>query len=423
MVDGAMIAPSNNPIPLLQSPKEKIFALLLLLSLCALSFGVKHQQYKVFLSKKPLELHAQVLLQYPKNGHFVLKLQDTHNNHFYITSEEDIKDLTHHFVRAWGKMGRCSFWQFLKNCYFHTLKLSLENKSDPTAPWRAFINKQHQNLLMANFYRTLFLADPLDQRLRQVVVGFGVSPLIAISGFHLGLLSAFFFYLLSPPYKFLQQRYFPYRNRYFDLMAVVLMALFGYLILLHFQPAFLRAYVMALLGFVLVYGGLELVSFWLLGLSALLCLALFPNLVRSAGFWLSVGGVFYIFLFIKHMPKMPAWLYALLFNAGIFILMLPLVHFFFAPFGATQLGIILLSFVFVVFFPSVLILHALHLGGLLDPYLLSLVRLPLHLKSFFTPAWFLCAYVGLSLLAMRFFWAWVGVGVVGVGFLLYLLIL
>ncbi|BCZ16998.1 Competence locus E ComE 3 [Helicobacter sp. NHP19-003] len=418
-----MIAPSNHPIPLLQSPQEKAVVLAFLLALCALSFALKHHEYKAFLGKKPLELHAQVLLQYPKNGHFVLKLKDTHNNSFYIISKEDIKDLTHHFVRAWGKMGRCSFWQFLKSCYFYTFKLSISPKSDPTTPWRSFINAQHTSPLMANFYRTLFLADPLDQRLRQVLIGFGVSPLIAISGFHLGLLSAFFFHLLSPPYRFLQQRYFPYRNRYFDLMAVVLVALLGYLILLHFQPAFLRAYVMALGGFVLVYGGLELLSFWLLGLSALLCLAMSANLVRSAGFWLSVGGVFYIFLFIKHMPKMPAWLYALLFNAGIFTLMLPLVHFFFTPFGATQLSGILLSFVFVVFFPLVLGLHTLHLGGLLDPYLLPLVHLPLHLKSFSTPPWFLCAYVGLSLLAVRFLWAWVGVGVVGVGLLGYLLIL
>ncbi|CRF46156.1 ComEC/Rec2 family competence protein [Helicobacter heilmannii] len=417
------IAPSNHPIPLLQTPKEKALALIFLLALCVLSFGLKYRQYQAFLSPKPLELYAQVLLQYAKNGHFVLKLKDSHSNSFYTISNEDIKDLTHHFVRAWGKMGRCSFWQFLKSCYFHTLKLSLENKSDPAAPWRAFINQQHTNPLMANFYRTLFLADPLDTSLRQVVVGFGISPLIAISGFHLGLLSTFFFALLSPPYRFLQQRYFPYKNRYFDLMALVLVVLLGYLVLLHFQPAFLRAYLMALVGFGLVYGGLELVSFWLLGLITLLCLALFPNFVRSAGFWLSVGGVFYIFLFIKYMPKMPAWLYALLFNAGIFILMLPLVHFFFTPFGPTQLCVILLSFVFVVFFPLVLLLHALHLGDLLDPYLLSLVRLPLHLKSVSTPTWFLCAYVGLSLVAVRFLWAGVGVSVVGVGFLLYLLIL
>ncbi|BEG57092.1 Competence locus E ComE 3 [Helicobacter sp. NHP21005] len=417
------ITPSDHSIPLLQSPAEKGIALAFLFALCALSFSLKHHEYKAFLGKKPLELHAQVLLQYAKNGHFVLKLKDSHNNSFYTTNKENIKDLTHHFVRAWGKMGRCSFWQFLRACYFATFKLSLENKSDPTTPWRNFINKQHQSPLMANFYRTLFLADPLDKSLRQLVVGFGVSPLIAISGFHLGILSAFFFYLLSVPYQFLQQRYFPYRNRYFDLMAVVLGLLFGYLILLHFQPAFLRAYIMALVGFGLVYGGLELVSFWILGLSALLCLAMFPNLVRSAGFWLSVSGVFYIFLFLKYMPKTPVWLYALLFNASIFTLMLPLVHFFFTPFGATQLIGILLSFVFVVFFPLVLSLHALHLGGLLDPYLLPLVHTPLHLKSFSTPPWFLCVYVGLSLLAVRFLWVYVALGVASGGLLLYLLIL
>ncbi|GMB90712.1 Competence locus E ComE 3 [Helicobacter ailurogastricus] len=417
-----MVSPSNNSILLLQSPKEKVCALAFLLALCAFSFALKYQEYRTLSSKKPLELHAQVVLQYPKNDYFVLKLKDAHGNNFYTTSKEDIKDLTLSFVKAWGKMRPCSFWQFLKACYFYTFRLSLSPKDDPTILWRNFINAQHTSPLTANFYRTLFLADPLDKNLRQVVVGFGVSHLIAISGFHLGVLSAFFFYLLSLPYQFLQQRYFPYRNRYFDLMAGVLVLLLGYLILLHFQPAFLRAFVMALVGFILVYGGVALVRFELLGLSGLACLAFEPSFVRHAGFWLSIGGVFYIFLFIKHMPKMPVWLYALLFNSLIFIQMLPLAHAFFAPFGVAQLSGIVLSFVFVVFFPLVLSLHALHLGGLLDPYLLPLAHLSLHLKSFFTPSWFLLPYLFLSLLGVRFMWAYVALGVAGVGLLLYLLI-
>ncbi|BCD47075.1 ComEC/Rec2 family competence protein [Helicobacter suis] len=410
------------PVTLFQTPKEWIYALGLLLGLFAISLSLKYQQYSRFLDKKPLSLHAQVLLQYNKGATQVLKLQDSHYNVFYTTSKEDIKDLSLQFVRAFGKMAPCSFWQFLKSCYFYTFSLSLEQGSDPKNPLRKAIDTQHNSPLMGNFYRTLFLADLLDQSLRQVVVGLGLSHLIAISGFHLGILSAFFFLILKYPYTFLQQRYFPYRNRAYDLMGVVLCLLLGYLFLLHFQPSFLRAFVMALLGFFLLYNGLELLSFSLLALVVLLSLILFPSLVRNIGFILSVGGVFYIFLFIKHMPKLHPLIYAFLLNTTLFLHMLPLVHAFFAPFNPYQLSGILLSFIFVLFFPLSLILHLFNSGDLFDPYLLQTLKWHIPTINYHTPIWLLSLYGFFSLLAIRFVYAYYALYVISLALFFYLLI-
>lgn len=397
--------------PLLQNGLDWAWVLSILLGLFSLSLGYKYTQYQSFLSKRPIVLNAQVLLQYAKGQqpYHVLKLKDSHSNVFYTTSKEDIKDLTHAYVQAYGKMATCSFWEFLKSCYFHTFRLSLSPLKSYKNQLRLEIDKQHHSPRMGNFYRTLFLADPLDKRTRQVSVGLGLSHIIAISGFHLGILSAFFYFVLRFPYQFLQQRYFPYRNRAYDLGVLILLLVFGYLILLDFQPSFLRAFVMAMGAFIIFYSGLELVSFSLLALATLTSLAFFPALIRNVGFILSVSGVFYIFLFIKYTPRMPSLCYALLLNSVIFLHMLLVVHAFFAPFSLYQMSGILTAFVFLLFFPLSLILHVCGLGDLFDPYLLRALDFKVPMLDYTTPLWLLGLYLGISLLAIRYKLAYFGV--------------
>ncbi|WP_199766182.1 ComEC/Rec2 family competence protein [Helicobacter salomonis] len=401
-------------LSLLQSTREWLVVLGVLFCVGSMSLYVKYTQYQHFKAKKPVSLHAQVRLQYSKldsqgRSYFVLQLKDAWGNVFYTTSKENLKDLSYAFVRAYGKMATsCSFFQFLKSCYFHTFYLALESTKDTQSHLRTFINAQHTDARMGNFYNTLFLAQPLDKPTRELAMRLGISHIIAISGFHLGILGAFFYALLFLPYRFLQQRYFPYRNAHYDLGVCVFVLLFGYLVLLDFQPSFLRAFVMALLGFGLYYCALHLLNFTLLGLAILLCLTLFPNLIINTGFLLSVCGVFYIYLFLKHIPRFYMPLYALFFNTALFICMLPIVHAFFTPFSLYQLSGIILSFVFVIFFPLSLILHALGWGALFDPYLLAALEWQIPSINYHTPPWFLMLYLGLSLLAMRSKYAYRG---------------
>jgi len=63
-------------------------------------------------------------------------------------------------------------------------------------------------------------------------------------------------------------------------------------------------------------------------------LLLFPSLFVSLGFWLSVSGVFYIFLLLQYSKGYHKWFITLLvIPVGIFLLMLPVVH---TVFGTTS---------------------------------------------------------------------------------------
>ncbi|WP_104683282.1 ComEC/Rec2 family competence protein [Helicobacter felis] len=420
------IKTSTFHISLIQTPLEWLCVFVFLGSVGGVSLSIKYAQYQHFKSKKPVSLHAQVRLQYVKQdaqgrSYFVLQLKDAWGNVFYTTSKEKLKDLIHARVRAYGKMSpSCSFWQFFKSCYFHTFYLTLEPSQNLHTRLRAFINAQHADTHMGNFYNTLFLADPLDKSTREIAMRLGISHIIAISGFHLGILGAFFYGLLFLLYRPLQQRFFPYRNAHYDLGLVVFILLLGYLILLNFQPSFLRAFVMALLGFGFYFCALEVFNFVLLGLAVGFCLALFPSLMMNIGFLLSVCGVFYIYLFIQYTPRLSAPLYALLFNSALFLCMLPIVHAFFTPFSLYQLSGVLLSFVFVIFFPLSLILHACGWGGFVDSYLLRALEWQLPSVNYHTPAWFLIPYLGLSLLAMRSKYAYGGLYLMSVGLFLVL---
>lgn len=71
-------------------------------------------------------------------------------------------------------------------------------------------------------------------------------------------------------------------------------------IAIRFFTLFFRAFLMGLLGFLACFFGVRLLSFKLLILACCIAIALLPKLLFSVGFLLSVCGVWYIFLFLKH---------------------------------------------------------------------------------------------------------------------------
>ena len=280
--------------------------------ICALVFALhlyqEYVQYRIYTTPTHTqELYAQVIAQYTKskqnNGknsvYEVLKLKTSDGEVFYTTSKEDIKDISHRFVRIYGKRLECSFAQYLKSCFFISYRISLLSEYDYRQGVRKWIDSQHQESLVADLYKTLFMADFLPHIWRDISNKLGVAHLIAISGFHLGILSFVIGGLLSLVYNSFH-RFVSYRNKYFDIGLLVLVCLFGYLIVLDFSPSFLRSFIMAVCGFFVVYSGIRLISFKLLFVVVCVCLALFPRLIFSIGFALSVSGVFFIYLFVRH---------------------------------------------------------------------------------------------------------------------------
>ncbi|RVY66782.1 ComEC family DNA internalization-related competence protein [Helicobacter pylori] len=395
--------------------------------LLVLNLYLEYLNYQKLDFSKPTSLSAQILLQYPKTKdqktYFVLKLQSK-NMIFYTTIKEPLKNLQYRYAQFFGKIKFCSFLESLKSCFFQTYSFSLTRKQDFKSHVRHFIDSAHSNALVGNLYRALFIGDSLNKDLRDRANALGINHLLAISGFHLGILSASVYFLFSLFYTPLQKRYFPYRNAFYDIGVLVWVFLLGYLLLLDFLPSFFRAFLMGLLGFLACFFGVRLLSFKLLILACCIAIALLPKLLFSVGFLLSVCGVWYIFLFLKHTQiffKTSSFLrrsfQAISLSALVFLNMLIIAHAFFPMFSPYQLFSIPLGLIFIVFFPLSLFLHAVGLGSLLD----HILSMPLTIPTISVPSplWLLGAHLFLTILSARSFKVYLSMNILSTGFFLY----
>ncbi|EJB27656.1 competence protein ComEC [Helicobacter pylori NQ4228] len=412
---------------LLATPKEYLWCGVFLSLLLAINLYLEYLNYQKLDFSKPTSLNAQILLQYPKTKdqktYFVLKLQSK-NMIFYTTIKEPLKNLQYRHAQFFGKIKSCSFLESLKSCFFQTYSFSLTRKQDFKSHARHSIDSAHSNALVGNLYRALFIGDSLNKDLRDRANALGINHLLAISGFHLGILSASVYFLFSLFYTPLQKRYFPYRNAFYDIGVLVWVFLLGYLLLLDFLPSFFRAFLMGLLGFLACFFGVRILSFKLLVLACGIAIALLPKLLFSVGFLLSVCGVWYIFLFLKHTQiffKDSSFLkrsfQAISLSALVFLNMLIIAHAFFPMFSPYQLFSIPLGLIFIVFFPLSLFLHAVGLGSLLD----HILSMPLTIPTISVPSplWLLGAHLFLTILSVRFFKVYLSMNVLSAGFFLY----
>jgi len=196
------------------------------------------------------------------------------------------------------------------------------------------------------FYNAIFLADPLDNKIRERVSNLGISHLVAISGFHLGILWIVIFGTLYLPYKFLQQ---------FQFLIFVLLVI----------------------------------------------LAVMPKLITSVALLLSFMGVYYIFLILKWLKGYSTWFISLVaIPIGVFLLMFPIGHFFFNNTTIWQLMSPILSLLFIIFYPIVAILHLFGVGGIFDNSLMNLFNLPTKSIKVIMPLWIILPYIALSIVAI-----------------------
>ncbi|OBV29743.1 hypothetical protein BA723_00070 [Helicobacter sp. CLO-3] len=382
--------------------KEWLFVIGILALVFLEQVGLEYRKWRALPFETPGEITAQILNQYQKTKdnktYWVMKLK-SEGHTFYTTSREDIKPLQGRYVRVYGKTN-CSFVEYFRSCFFINFTFSLLPHQESTKPIKDYIASQHENQENASLFNTLFFADTLSKKWRGVSNLLGLAHILAISGFHLGILSAFLFAILVLPYRFLQRRFFTYRNEVYDIGAIILVVLFGYLVVLDFVPSFLRAYAMAVFGFLLYFSGLQILNFKLLALVGLSCIALFPSVAFNIGFILSMAGVFYIFLFVRYFPKCHALWYFTSFNIAVFFSITPIVHYFFPYFSPYQLVSILVSIAFVVYFPLMIVLHIFGLGGVLDKWLDMVLALEIPSIDYYLPWYLALIYAGLGMAAM-----------------------
>jgi competence protein ComEC len=384
-------------VSLFNSKKETLYFFLLSLVLFFISISFEFYSYKKFTAFNSQLVNVTVLKQYKKtklkeNGksktYTVLKLKSDTGLIFYTIASKNLPSVKERMLELEIWAGDISFYEYLRTFFSFSKIIEVQKDDSLKARISSHVQTQHTEANLASIYEALFLAKPLGWELQKRFSSLGVSHLIAISGFHLGVLSAILFFLIKVPYKFLQNRYFPYRSYRVDSFFIIASVLLLYLLFLESPPSLLRAFMMLLVGFILYDRGVKIISMQTLLVSVILLLALLPKLFFSLGFWLSVGGVFYIFLFLIHFKKLPKWWQFFLLPIWIYLMMLPYSLGIFANFSLYHPLSILWTSLFVIFYPLSLLFHILGFGDMLDFALRFLLELDVQERTVeLDPVW------------------------------------
>ena len=391
----------------LELDRKHFFILTLsLITLFSIHLFFKYQNYKSFTSIKYHPITAEVLSIYPKitksgKKYNILKLQvDNGIKFFGISWKNKLKQNS--IIQCKVDTRKLSFYKYLKGFFapIYDIKMVNAKTDSKKSQLSRYITSQHKNMQTKEIFSALFLATKIDKNIRKKIQLLGISHLVAISGFHLGVLSFLIYLVLTPIYRFFQDRFFPYRNAKLDLMIATIVLILGYIYIVGFIPSLSRAFVMLIIGYIFYIRHIKVLSFETLFLTLLLLLVFYPTFIFSISFWFSVAGVFYIFLFLHYFGGLKAWMIFILINFWVFILMQPVVHYIFPTFAFSQLLSPLLSMLFVIFYPLELFLHLIKEGGLLDGAVLKLLDFHAATISVKTPLWFLLTYITTSLLSI-----------------------
>jgi competence protein ComEC len=357
--------------------RDFFYALLGFILLFLLSLSFEYYSYKKFAAQEQVTLTCKVLNQYEKHSFrdfYMLKL-DCGDAVIYTAKGLKIGDVMEKEVSAEFNLSRLDFLGYLKGFYAKSTDFHVLESESFKSRLNASIATQHEDKDIATIYKALFTAAPQSLELRQKLSSLGVSHIMAISGFHLGVLSVVLFFLFGFVYKPITGKFFPYRNANRDLFVAVAVFLFAYVWFLDFTPSLIRSFGMLVVGYFLYDRGLKIISMQTLFLTLLLLVALLPKLLFSLAFWLSASGVFYIFLFALHTQKMNKIAIFLLFPIFVYMAMLPFSLYIFEIFSFMHPLSILWSELFTIFYPLSILLHVGGFGGVFDGWLIKLVSL------------------------------------------------
>ncbi len=389
-------------LPLFTTKKEILYTLVVIVVLFFISLSYEYYKYKQITTYSLHVTTAKVLSDYQKKGknYRILKLKSKDFT-FYTTYKKPLHVKRNDELKVIFYTKNIDFYAYLKGFYSSSKSLHVIKKSEKNS-LIGFVENQHENIKAKELYNALFFAIPITKDLREDITKWGIAHLVAISGFHLGILSGIFFFLLKPIYSLFQDKYFPYRNRNADLAILVFMILGSYTYFIDMTPSVVRAFIMSLVGFFLFSRNIKIISFATLFFTISIVLILFPHLIFSIAFWFSVMGVFYIFLFLYHFSTLSKTAIFILLHFWVYFLMLPVVHFVFDIFSFYQLFSPLISMLFILFYPLSLILHVIGVGEVLDGFLIWFFSLHVETYVIVTPLWFFLSFVFFSLIAIRF---------------------
>ncbi|WP_276882380.1 ComEC/Rec2 family competence protein [Campylobacter cuniculorum] len=388
--------------------KEFLFLFAVCLSIFIFNISLEYKNFLEFKQSKHHFIEDAILLQSStkmnsKNKqYFVLKIKNKEFS-FYTTTYKDLNLSKNQHLSLRIITKNLSFKDYLsKKFYVPSYDLKPLQIKAQNAFISYFLN-QHKNTKIKEFYGALFFALDISSELRRDINHYGIAHLIAISGYHIGLLFTLTFFILAPLYGFFQKRYFPYRNLKFDLSLIIFILLLVYAYFIGFVPSFTRSLIMAFFGFYLLMKNIKIFSFLTLFISVCIAISLYPKLLFSVGFLFSVLGVFYIFLYIHHFSKyFNTFTNIILLNFWTFFAMTLPVLYFFPLISYQQILGVFLSMIFVFFYPCVLFLHLIGFGGILDEILLIFLNFKLTATEIHLNFWIFLVYILSALLSIRF---------------------
>ncbi|NPA51238.1 MAG: hypothetical protein GXO02_06380, partial [Epsilonproteobacteria bacterium] len=138
------------------------------------------------------------------------------NKNYYLKSDDLVR------VRIYPKESSFYFLDYLHYLYIKGEIIGKISYSSLKANLKKKIFNIHKNRDIAQFYSAIFLAYPIFSSLREKLSALGISHLIAISGFHLGIIYFVIFLLFGLIYSFFHKRLFPFRDKQRDIGIIAI---------------------------------------------------------------------------------------------------------------------------------------------------------------------------------------------------------
>ncbi|MEM5558801.1 ComEC/Rec2 family competence protein [Aliarcobacter cryaerophilus] len=377
----------------LQISKNSLFFTLFLLFVFMINILFNYLSYKELKKEYIFETKAEVLNIYQKEKFDVIKLKGDGFEFFAsFSKDENIKKLD--FLNVVFDTRNITFYTYLKGFFTKILYFERGEKNNSVKEKIIKnIEENHDDFMIRELFNALFLAIPVSSQLRDIITAYGIAHVVALSGFHIVVLSFVIYWILYFPYSFFQNKYFPYRNRRFDILLITMAILFYYLLLTDIVPSLLRAFVLFSLGLYLLRSNIKVISYLTLFYTFLIVIALFPQYIFNIGFWFSIFAVFYIYLFIQYFKNGNKILLYIFFNIWMFLIFNPIVHFFFAQTAIKQFYSIPITIFFTIFYPLEIVAHIFNISSYFDDYLKIFLENKIYVYEVFTPLYFFILYI------------------------------
>lgn len=406
----------------LQISKNSLFFTLFLLFVFMINILFNYLSYKELKKEYIFETKAEVLNIYPKEKFDVIKLKGDGFEFFAsFSKDENIKKLD--FLNVVFDTRNITFYTYLKGFFTKILYFERGEKNNSVKEKIIKnIEENHDDFMIRELFNALFLAIPVTSELRDIITAYGIAHVVALSGFHIVVLSFIIYWILYFPYSFLQNRYFPYRNRRFDILLITMAILFYYLLLTDIVASLLRAFVLFSLGLYLLRSNIKVISYLTLFYTFLIVIALFPQYIFNIGFWFSIFAVFYIYLFIQYFKNGNKILLYIFFNIWMFLIFNPIVHFFFAQTAIEQFYSIPITIFFTIFYPLEIVAHIFNISSYFDDYLKIFLENKIYVYEVFTPLYFFILYILFSFFSIWSKKSFFVLNILMIGFNFYLYI-